>query len=174
MSKFNSLVHNIIDRCRSYPHRLGAVRLNKVLWFSDVYAYKTLGQSISGEVYVKRERGPVPRRILNALDELREGGAIRIEEPTYHFDTRKFYSLHRPRSNILTEDEEVIVSAVLDGVLGHTANEISEASHGLAWEIAEMGEEIPLSATLAETPGEYTDEIMAWAHEESTRLGLAT
>ena len=172
MSKFKALVHEIIHRCRSHPHRLGAVRLNKVLWFSDVYAYKYLGQSISGEVYVKRERGPVPKRILHALDELQKEGTIRIEEPTHILDTRRFHSLHRPGSNVLAEDEENIVTAVLDGVLGLTANEASEASHGLAWETAEMGEEIPFYATLAETPGEYTDEIMSWAKSEVARLAL--
>ena len=172
MDKFKALVHDIIYRCRSHPHRLGAVRLNKVLWFSDMYAYKHLGQAISGEVYVKRKRGPVPKRVLQALDELQEEGAIRIEEPTHLLDTRKFYSLHRPRLNVFTEDEETIMTSVLDGVLGLTANEVSEASHGLAWETAEMSEEIPLCATLAETPGEYTDEVMSWARAEVARLGL--
>ena len=174
MSKLKTLVHVVIYRCRNYPHRLGAVRLNKVLWFSDVHAYRSLGQSVSGEPYVKRERGPVPLRILQALEELKSEGIIRIEEPTYHLDTRKFYSLHRTQSDVFTEDQENIVIAVLEGVLGQTANEVSEASHGLAWEVAEMGEEIPLCATLAETPGEYSDEIMKWAREEIARLGLAS
>ena len=173
MSKFKSLVHDVIHRCRDHPHRLGAVRLNKVLWFSDMYAYKFFGHSISGEIYVKRQRGPVPRRVLSALKELQTDGAIRIEEPRSHLDTRKFYSMVPPPEGVLTSSEEGIVSEVLAGVLGYTANEISEASHGLAWETAEMGEEIPLSATLAETPGEYTDEIMKWAKKEVARLDLS-
>lgn len=172
MNKFKALVHDIIHRCRSHPHRLGAVRLNKVLWFSDVYAYKFLGQPISEEIYVKRERGPVPKRIIQALDELEKEGIIRIEQPTHILDTRKFHSLHRPEPNVLTEEEESMVTSVLDGVLGLTANQVSEVSHGLAWETAEMGEEIPLYATLAETPGEYNDEIMSWARSEVDRLGL--
>ena len=57
MIRFKTLVHDIIHRCRSYPHRLGAVRLNKVLWFADVYAYKYLGQSFQGRLTSREHVG---------------------------------------------------------------------------------------------------------------------
>ena len=153
MRKFKALVHHIIHEC-ARPDQLGAIRLNKVLWFSDVTAFRIEGKPITTEKYVKRQRGPVPRRILQALKALEASGDIAIVEPEHEFDTRKLMSVKSPRSKLLTSREKLITSAVLSAVLDRTANEISEMSHDDIWRAAAEGEEIPLCATLATMPGE--------------------
>ena len=162
MKKFMSLVHHVIHECPS-PNQLGAIRLNKVLWFSDVTAYRIDGKPITRERYVKRQRGPVPRRIVQAFRSLEESGDIAIVEPEHEFDTRQLISRRAPQSKLLTNRERLITSAALDAVLDRTANEISEMSHDEIWHAAVEGEEIPLSATLAAMPGEVTEEVVAWA-----------
>lgn len=162
-AKFKSLVHHIIHECAQRPDQLGAIRLNKVLWFADVTTYKMDGKSITGEKYVKRKYGPVPSRILPALEELQRDGAVLILEPKIEYASRRFYSLAPPTGK-LTNREKLITSAVLDDVLGRTASEISELSHDDVWDAAEIGEEIPMCATLASTPGEITEEVVEWAN----------
>lgn len=164
MRKFKALVHFIIHQCRARPSELGAVRLNKALWFSDVTAYRVDGKPITTEKYVKRQFGPVPRRVLHALERLQMESAIAIMEPEHEFDTRKYVSLKPPSSTLLNDREKYITSVVLESVLGHTANEISEMSHDHIWEAAFEGEEIPLAATLG-SPGEITSESLVWAAE---------
>ena len=164
MKKFKALVHYIINECAN-PYELGAIRLNKALWFSDVTAYKIDGKSITNEKYVKRQHGPAPKRVVQALRELKSAGAIDIVEPKFDFDLRKFISRQAPPSRALTNREKMIVSAVLDAVLERTASEISEMSHDQVWDAALEGEEIPFCATLAATPGEIDDEVVEWAEK---------
>ena len=161
--KFTALVHYIIQECTDRPSELGAVRLNKVLWFSDVIAYKLHGRGITGESYVKRQYGPVPKHILQTLEELEREDKILVLEPEYRFDTRKFIARTAPASQTLSDEERAIAGAVLDDVLGRTANAVSEMSHDAIWQAAEEGEEIPLFATLAGHDGEITEEVIEWA-----------
>ena len=165
MKKFKALVHHVIHECTDRPSQLGTIRLNKVLWFSDITAYRIDGRAITNERYVKRRFGPVPKRVLQALKELEASGDIAVMEPEHDFDTRKFVSLKPPALKRLSNREKLITSAVLHGVLDRTANEISEMSHDDIWRAALEGEEIPFAATLASTPGEVTDEVVAWAED---------
>jgi hypothetical protein len=55
----------------------------------------------------------------------------------------------------------------------HTAESISEKSHDYAWEIAKMGEEIPLYALLTTRMRDPKDDELEWARKEAERLGLS-
>ena len=101
-SKLKDLVHYIVHECRDRPGRLGAERLNEVLWCADVGSFKELGEPISGETYVKLRHGPAPRRIGEALDELRDEGKIAVQEPSGQYDTRKFVSMIEPDPGALS------------------------------------------------------------------------
>lgn len=161
--KFKALVHFIVHECRDHPHRLGAVRLNKTLWYTDVMAFKLNGVPVTGETYVKRQKGPVPSHILATLRELKDDGKILIQEPEYQFDTRKYLSLVSPPTDILSDEERVLASTILDAVCGYTANGISELTHDVIWDAAAEGEEIPLKATLVSETGEVTSSVREWA-----------
>lgn len=162
-TKFKALVHFMVHELRDHPARLGAIRLNKALWYTDVVAYKTNGVSVTGESYVKRKKGPVPAHILATLRELRDEGKIVIQEPEFQFDTRKFISLANPEVESLSVSERELAKSILDTVCGFTANAISEMTHDTIWEAAAEGEEIPLYATLAADIGEVTDDVRTWA-----------
>ena len=159
--EFKNLVHHIIGQCTDCPDQLGAIRLNKALWFSDAIAYQMTGKSITGETYVKRERGPAPQHILLAIRQLVEEEKITVVEPRYEFDTRKFYEL-APAPGDLSEEHKQIVHAVLGCMLRNTANQVSEMSDDIIWKMAAEGEEIPLYATLASNPGETTEDFLGW------------
>lgn len=161
--KFKALVHFIVHECQGHPHRLGAIRLNKALWYTDVAAYRANGASVTAETYVKRRMGPVPRHILATLAELEEDGAIHVVEPTGQYDARKFISLVPPNPDVLSADEKLLANNVLSAVLGYTANAISEMTHDIIWDAADDGDEIPMYATLASEKGTVTDCVKAWA-----------
>lgn len=173
-AKFKELVHFMIHECRDNPMQLGSVRLNKALWFTDMLAYQKTGTSISGEHYVKRARGPVPRPILATLRELEKEGSILIEEPEFQYAPRQYFSRTPPEFTHLSEADRKVAKSILDAVCQYSANDISEATHEEVWEAAEEGEEIPLYATLASGKGEITGEVRAWADaciEEIERSG---
>ena len=172
MAKFKELVHLVIYECRDNPWTLGAIRLNKVLWFADVFVYQKTGESISGMHYVRRPKGPAPRPILPVLREMEEAGTIRIEEQNSPYAPRLFHSLVEPQNRLLSHEEQSVTKEIVDAVRGLSAADVSEITHDEIWEAAEDGEEIPLYATLASGTGEITHEVRRWADNCLAELAL--
>jgi len=167
--KFKALVHLVIDECKN-PARLGAVRLNKILWCADSMMYRQTGNSISGAKYVRRERGPVPHHVLVAIRELKEAGLISVREPAQQYEPREFVSLVSPNKELFSDVEEGLVRTLVESICGHfTATEISELTHDDVWKAALEGEEIPLQATLVSEAGDYGAPVMKWAQEAFDR-----
>lgn len=164
--RFKKLVHYVCASC-SDPTKLGATKLNKALWYADTFAYRVLGETISGEkAYIKRQFGPVPKRILKALAELEAEGAIRVRTRDYFGKPkREFISLQEPDESVFTNDELDIVNQVVAAICDeHTAVSISDLSHDTIWDAADMGEEIPVYAVLAANAAPVTKADMAWAN----------
>ena len=68
---------------------------------------------------------------------------------------------------VFTAEEIKLVDAAFEHVcLDHTAKSISEETHGIIWEIAQMGEEIPLATVFASDVGEVDEDDFAWAKEK--------
>lgn len=163
IDKFKAMTHFIIHECRENPNKLGSIRLNKALWYADIIAFKRNGKTITGHSYLKRQRGPVPSKILATLDALNGENLVRTEEPQFEFDMRKFFSLVEPDTGDLSDDERRLATAALNVICRKTANEVSDGTHDVVWEAAAMGEEIPMYATLASRQGELTDDVLTWA-----------
>lgn len=162
---FKALVHFLVHECRDNPGRLGSIRLNKALWFTDMLAYQDHGAPVTGERYVKRKMGPVPATILATLSALETEGKILIQEPGHRYQPRLFHSLVAPDVDLLSERDRESAKVILDVVCGYTASEVSEVTHDEVWDAAAEGEEIPLFATLASGRGVITDDVKAWAYE---------
>lgn len=161
--QFKELVHFIVNECTHQSRTLGAIRLNKTLWYTDVLAYQETGKSVTGEKYIKRKMGPVPAAILTTIGELQTDGDISTSEPEFQYDVRKYVSLKAPVHVLLTEAERDRARAVLDMVCGHTATAISEITHDIVWAAAADGEEIPLYATLVSELAEIDSDVREWA-----------
>src|SRR5579871_4301294 len=82
--RFKSLVHYVCWRCSDEPSKLGAVKLNKTLWLSDLRAYYQLGEPITNSRYVKRQFGPVPAAIVPTLTELEMAGVLTIRDAKHY------------------------------------------------------------------------------------------
>ena len=165
--KFKALVHYVCDQCVGCPERLGATKLNKILWFSDVLAYVSLGEAITGEEYIKRQFGPVPRTILEALRELENEGQILIREmPSYYYSQRLFLSLTKADETVFSTDQLHVIDGIIDWIVyEHTASTISRLSHNDSWKAARIGEVIPHHAYFASFPREINEHDIAWAEK---------
>ena len=161
--KFKALVHYMVHKSQDSPGRLGDLRLDKALWFADKLAYQIDGESITGEVYVKRKKGPVPKSIQGTLQELQDEGKVLVQDSEHRFMPRNFLSLVAPENDVLSEIDRLLADHVLRFVWQHEAEDISELTHDEIWDAAIEGEEIPLYATLVSGIGAITDEIREWA-----------
>ena len=170
--KFKILVLYICSKCD--PKELGSTKLNKVLWYSDMISYLSFQKPITGEVYVKRQFGPVPKHILAIIDKMEsEGQIVTRDAVVFGYGKKEYIALEKPDLASFTADEISMVDDLIEIICkGHTAKEISETSHDGIWELAEMGEEIPYHAFLASKIGEIDEEDVKWAMK-SARLEKA-
>jgi hypothetical protein len=147
------------------PHRLGAVKLNKVLYFADMIWYALTGMPITGAGYRKRPNGPTTDNVLPALRELQRSGAIEIEEIDYYGYRKKVYrATEAPDKSHFADEEISLIDDVIQFVCyNNTAKTISEFSHNRAWEMAEFGAEIPYHTAFALFPSEVSEETIEWA-----------
>jgi hypothetical protein len=166
--KFKTLVHYICWRCED-PDKLGAIKLNKVLWFADTIAFCKTGKPITGVQYVKQKFGPVPKPILPILRELATERKLLIQDIPFYGKTKRHYiSLRDPDFSTFTAEQLEIIDDVLKTIVfEHSAESISDLTHDRVWKLAEVGETIPHFAALACQLGKINEDDIAWA---KTRL----
>lgn len=171
--KFKALVHYICAKCQDDPSRLGATKLNKILWYSEAMSFVNFGSPISGAKFVKRQFGPAPAAILPILQELSEENALLIRNVSFHGFPKKEYVTLKPSpplSELFTADQISLVDDVIESICNeHTAKSIVKQSHDEIWEMASIGEELPLYTALAEQ-GEVSEEDVLWADAKIAEL----
>lgn len=165
--KFKALVHYICEKADD-PSVLGSVKLNKVLWYSDVVHFMVHGSPITGETYIKRQRGPVPRNILKALKELESEQKIRRGKVDFFgYEKNEYIALEPANKAKFTGEEVDIVDGAFRHVChNHTARSVSEETHDVIWELAELGEEMPYETVFAGYVGEVDESDFEWANGE--------
>ena len=164
--KLGALIHYVCEKATD-PSVLGAIKLNKVLWYSDTINYLLRGKSITGETYIKRQHGPVPQHVLPAIKELVRTNKIALGRVD-HFGYMKneYIALVQVDKNIFTGSEMSLIDEAFDHVcMKNTAMSISDETHGVIWELAEIGEEIPMHTIFASMAGEVDESDIAWANE---------
>lgn len=169
--KLKEALHYVIARCDD-PARLGAIRLNKIMWFADRYAYRVNGASITADTYVKQRLGPVPRHARAAISELASEDKIAVREATVPggYVMRHFFGTKEADVGALSEQDRKILDAFTSVICDNfSSNEISDATHDHVWEAAEIGEDIPLFTTFARR-GEVTAEVRQWANSVVTEM----
>jgi hypothetical protein len=172
--KLKAVVLYVIWRTGHYKG-FGATKLNKVLWFSDARGFQALGSPITGETYIRHKFGPVPQHIGEICDELESDGLIAPwTEAVFEFHAKRYRAFAPPNTTILSGEQLSLIDWWIKHVAEeHTASSISELSHDYAWELAAMGEEIPMHAFLASRIRPPRDGAEAdWARSEAERLGL--
>lgn len=162
--KFRELILYIAAKSADDP-KFGAVKLNKLLFHADFFAYGQLGRPITGVEYAKRERGPAPRRLVPVRDAMKADGEIAIE-PKYTVGWDPRYSRVVPlRKFDLSEfsaDEIALVDSVIEMFKEWDGTGLSKETHEYrGWLIAPyLGATIPYEAVFLsdEPPTELEQE----------------
>jgi hypothetical protein len=147
--KLKEAVHFVCRRMATRPELLGAVKLQKILWYVDVRSYGVTGKTVTGAVFVKGKYGPYTPAAAPAIRELVREGRLNADTEQY-FDNEKMRLIGNGETNktILTARELCWLDEITEEICEcHTAASISEKSHGSIWQMAAYGEEIPFEAT---------------------------
>ena len=164
--KLQEAILYICDRTIN-PTELGAIKLNKILWKSDVEHYLTTGKSITDTVYTKQKMGPVPKYLPIAKEQLVKSNKIKEKESVnWGYPQKILIAIASPNIDIFSKEELIqLEDNRVQICQNHTASTISAESHDLIWESATIGEEIPLYAYLAGEIGDITEDDKNWARE---------
>jgi hypothetical protein len=105
--KFREVVLLISKLCD--PDNLGAVKLHKIFYFSDMLQFAFEGHPITGSTYRKRAFGPTSDYLLTALRELQRDGSIRVNFTDYFGYRKTTYIPQRdPDLTKISETERVL------------------------------------------------------------------
>lgn len=157
--KFRELILYVSQKCATDP-RFGAVKLNKILYFSDFLAYAYFGEPITGMEYFKLEHGPAPRRLVPVREQMKRDGELGIQElPVGSRVERRPVNLRAPFLDVFAAREISLVDSVIEFLGGRTGSAVSHLSHKMAgWKAARMEETIPYETVfMSEEPLTQTD-----------------
>ena len=158
------------------PSRLGAVKLHKVLYYSDMLSFIVSGKAITGAEYRKRPFGPTCDSALAVIDDLARDRVIDVNRVEYYGYYKKEFVLRqeRPDTNYLAEHEKRILDEIIEFVCNsNSAKTISEFSHDMVWDMVEFGDVIPYYNAIHLVPNDVSLDAKAWAAEAGKQIETA-
>lgn len=166
--KLKELMLYVADKSECDPS-FGAVKLNKILFYSDFLMYLKLRESITGQEYMKLEHGPAPRRLLPLQEELISEGAAAVKETDYFgYPQKRLVALRIPDLSLFTGTDIAEVDKVINALWDLNGTQASELSHRFpGWKAAALRETIPYSTVylsdreLTEGEKEYGRQVAA-------------
>lgn len=171
--KLKDAFHYVIARAGSHPG-FGATKLYKVLWFSEARTFVLTGEPIFNVEFVREKFGPVPKDALRVRKELVEEGRAKIwRDHLQNHEQWRFKALRPANVARFSPDELKTLNYWIAHIdEDHTAESISDQSHDYGWEIARMGERLPVHAFLAERLRDPSDAELQGARRRMGLLGF--
>lgn len=171
--RLRELILYIADKCGD-DATFGAVKLNKILFFSDFISYSSRGKPITGVEYQRLPKGPAPKPLVPVREKMEAKGEIAIAVQQYgSYPQHRIVPL-RPADLSEFDGQDIAqVDMVIDALWGVTATQCSNLSHQRAWRIAENQETIPYEAALLSDES-VTDYEINRAKELSKRYEWGT
>ena len=164
LEKFGRLVQYV---CHQAPQeKFGAVKLNKVLWISEKYWYDKYGETVTGEVFIRKPQGPVASHMLQVRDTLERGGRVKIgkskPQKGEELESTVFHSKHKPDMNDFPAEFVAAVDVFLQAICNeHTSQTISVKTHDWLWRETADGQ--PMSFAAYYRNEDITAAEQAWA-----------
>lgn len=172
--RFRELIVYIAKACEN-DCWFGAIKLNKILYYSDFRAFERFGVPLTGVRYWRLPQGPAPKKLKHVERELIEEGAIRVEDidliyPGRAYKQKRTIALRNPETRLFTSDEIALVDEVIRDLWHQNATEASNASHDVRWRVLQHKDPLPYEfAYLADYPVSESEE--RHIQELATRFG---
>src|SRR6267142_5186231 len=152
-ARLKELILYIAQRCESDP-TFNSTKLNKILFWSDFGCYIQHGSPVTGVAYMRLPKGPGPKHLLPVRQEMVDDGEIIIRKiQKIDWTANKVIPLREPNLDLFTPQQISLVEQIIQECWGKTADEVSEASHGIAWRVVGDKDLIPYElAFLSDEP----------------------
>jgi len=152
--KLEELILYISEKCAN-DSTFGAVKLNKILCFSDFIFYAYHGVGITGVEYQKLPAGPAPRRLLPVRDKMIRESSLALQEVPLRsgYVQKRTVNLRKPRLDLFSGEEIALVDSVIEALSQVDADTTSAISHEMVgWMVASPGETIPYNTVYFANP----------------------
>jgi hypothetical protein len=170
--KFHELILYLAHTSESDP-KFGSTKLNKLLFFCDFLAFRSLGHSITNQEYQKLPYGPAPRTIKPACQRLVEAGDCVVRNEDHHgYEQKRLIALREADLGLFSSQEIDLVRDVVEELWNSNASEVSELAHQfLGWQAAAEGDTIPYETGLLSAPMPLSEEEDDWARQMVEEYG---
>jgi hypothetical protein len=142
--RFKELILYISQKCASSPE-FDSLMLAKILFFSDFFAYAALGAPITGMEYVKKEKGPKPRRLGEIKKEMQDVDKSLAWQPLQSpRPWSRPVNLREPNLDGFEAKQIALVDGIIEHVRNKKSDHISELSHEFpCWKMTRLDQPIP-------------------------------
>jgi hypothetical protein len=158
--KLAELILYISQKCANDP-TFGAVKLNKILCYSDFLFYAYHDRGITDVEYQKLPNGPAPRRLLPVRNRMIQKGDLALQDVVLksgHVQKRTV-NLRQPNLSLFNGEEIALVDGVIESSREVPSGIVSEYSHNLVgWLVVDEGETIPYDTIFFANPPLSEDE----------------
>lgn len=121
-------LEQVISYIAKYIHNLYKVKLMKILWYIDVYCFKSTEKAMTGLVYEHAKMGALPlgHDAILTLDNV-----ICVEEETEDYDNTRFHILcnEKVEFDMLSNSDRKIIDKVIEKFKDKKTKEIVDYMH---------------------------------------------
>jgi hypothetical protein len=170
VQRFRELIIYVSKKSENDPY-FGAVKLNKILYYSDFRAFDRFGAPLTGAKYFRLPKGPAPVALIPIRSELESEGAIRVHIVSIGgYEQHRTVALREPVLSHFSSDELLLVDEVIKELWPQNATEVSDASHDIRWRTLQHKDGIPYEfAFLSNEP--ITEEEIERTRELAAEFG---
>lgn len=164
--KYQELIKYICVRVQENS-QLSKTKLFKILFLCDFNAYRELGNSISGDNYIRMPYGPVPTHAGKELSGLIKRGKVVESQAIYNGNPGKqLVSTVKPDLSEFSPDEISIIDQQIEIFKMDSAKYLSDYSHNfIGWKVIEDGKNIPYGTALLQYDDDLIQEDFSFTEE---------
>ena len=130
-----------IENCNN--QYLGKTKLNKLFYYLDFVYYRDHKKSVTGDIYICEQFGPVPNMIDFIKSEAIKLQLIKAEIIDEKTGKEKYSLLKMPNLTCFNSDEKNLLNKICKNFKSYTTNKIVDQTHFEApWFYSELYEQI--------------------------------
>lgn len=159
--KYDKAINSLLYSLQQLGGKTDMHKLCKILYFADQRHLSHYGRSITGDTYIAMQFGPVPSCVDDILKALRgdsffsSSDEIELLKKSLVFENRYILrSLVAPDMDELSETDVECLSYAVNICKDKSFAELTQFSHGLAWNNTKRDREISVKDILREAGDE--------------------
>ena len=126
--KYENAILYFVKYCNN--NYLGATKLNKLMYYLDFLSFRDTKKSVTGDLYVHKQFGPVPSKIDDVLTELQSKEILEIKKIQYKDgEIFKYESKQDPDLSVFDPHEKKLLENICEEFCLWNTEKIVDQTH---------------------------------------------